>query len=927
MKRIYTITTLFLLLITLAGCSTKKNTWTSRQYHNLTARYNVYFNANESFKEASKRAEAIYPQSYDEILPVFAFNYPETPNITMSDLDRTVTKSNKLVAKHSITVKPKRKASPSDAYRKFYNRKEFNDMVDDAYLLIGKSQLYSQEYSQAKLTFENIIAIYPHQNSITEAKVWLAVISAHTDDPEEAEAQLKTLESKLKKDEEVVYSRKLRLATSSAWADIYIKQKRYTEAIKKLEEALGLARQRETKVRYRFILAQLYERIGNNPMATAYYEKIAKMNVPYEVQFSALMSKANTMDSQTQGKELEAQYKKMLANENNTEYFDQIYYALGNLAKTQGDTATAIDYYKKSVDASIDNNIQKGLSSLALGNYYYSVQDYYPAYNGYSSAVELLLGHPRQKYVDSMSNMLSTVGRNLNVVNREDSLQLIAKMDPAQRTEYAENLAKQAVQKRQAETQQNYGGYGYRGTYDTQTTPGMTARTTPTSGRWYFYNNIAVSQGSNDFKSRWGQRKLEDNWRRKNKTVSTISDEEVDEMLVDDELLGDVSASKDLPETIAEYYLQNVPLTEEAMSASNARLERALYNLALAYRTDLHNNQKSLETLYRLLRDFPENENLPTIYYNIYLLLTEEGKYAEAEQYKASLISSFPNDRMALAVQNPNYLQDMIKLEAEAEQKYDEALALYRVGNHTEALNIINNSLQAYKGLSSESNFALLKVLATSYNNDEGVYKQDLQSVIKNYPNTNAYTAARNILRVLEGEVKTSTSTPGVELPSPPKTEETPITPIVVEEVSADQDYRYNENAEHYILVVVDKNMQINQLAFSIALFNVDNYLKQNYGMREEANLDASHKAIVISAFKNKNEVMAYYNAIVNETILSPDNTLCFAISKDNLERLKLKKSLGGYVAFFKERYIQGIDVPTEEPASEEVLPDSAIVE
>lgn len=927
MKRNFTIIVL-LLLITLAGCSTKKNTWVNRQYHNLTARYNVYFNANESFKEASKRAEAIYPQSYDELLPVFAFSYPETPNTTMSDLDRTVSKSNKLITKHSITVKPKRKASPSDAYRKFYNRKEFNDMVDDAHLLIGKSQLYSQSYNEARLTFENIITNYPNQNSITEARVWLAVISAYTDDIEEAEGQLKNVESKLERDKEVVYSKKLRLTIGSAWADVYIKQGRYNEAIKKLEEAVKLARQRETKVRYRFILAQLYERTGNNAMATAYYEKIAKMNVPYEVQFSALMNKANTMDSRTQGKELEAQYKKMLANENNTEYFDQIYYALGNLAKTQGDTTAAIGYYKQSVEASVDNNIQKGLSSLALGSYYYSKQDYYPSYNGYSSATELLVNHPRQKYADSMTNMLATVGKNLNIVHREDSLQRIAKMDPTDRQEYADALAKAATQKKQEESQQYYGGYGYRTQYENQNTPGMGAQTTPTTGRWYFYNNVVVSQGSNEFRSRWGQRKLEDSWRRRNKAIATISDELEDELLAEgDELSDKTSTPADIPETSAEYYLQNVPLTEEAMSTSNARLERALYNLALAYRVDLHNNQKSLETFYRLLRDFPNNDNVPSIYYYIHQMLTEDAKYAEAETYKAKLISEFPEDRMALAIQNPNYLQDMVKLEAEAEQKYDEALALYRVGNHAAALDIANSSLQTYKGLTSEPNFALLKVLATSYNNDEGAYKEDLQNIIKSYPNTSASAAVKNILNALEGDL-TAPTTPDVELPVPPKTdsveEREEPTPIVVEEVSADQDYRYNENTEHYVLVVIDKDMQANQLAFNIALFNANKYLSQNYGMREEAGIDGNNKAIIISTFANKNEATSYYNSIMSEAILTPDNTLCFAISKDNLERLKLKKSLGGYVAFFKQRYLQEADIPTEEP---EELPDSLIEE
>lgn len=921
MKRIRLVAVLLILAI-VAGCSTKKNTWASRQYHNITTRYNVYFNANESFKEVVKMAEKMYPQSFDELLPVFAATYPEVPNSGMSDLDRTISKANKAIAKHSITAKPKRKASPTEAYRKFYNQKEFNNMIDDVYLLIGKAQIYQHDYHGAKLTFQNIITNYPAQNTVTDARILLATVSAQTDSPEEAEEQLKNLEIRLKKDNETVYSRQLRLILSTAWADVYIKQERYGEAIHKLEAAISSTRFRGTKARYRFILAQLYERNGNLPMARAYYDKISRMNVPYDVQFSALMNLANTMDSQTQGKELEARYKKMLADQNNNEYYDQIYYALGNLARTQGDTLTAIDYYKKSVDASISNDIQKGLSSLALGGYYYSVEDYYPAYNSYSSAAELLINHPRQKYADSMSNMLNVVGRSLTIVNREDSLQRIAKMSEAERQAYADSSAKVALRQEQSAQQNLYSsGYGYSYQYQSSM-PGMKAQSLPTSGRWYFYNNIAVSQGNNDFKARWGQRKLEDNWRRKNKTNSTISDADVvDDLLADDLLLEDTSI-KDVSPTSSEYYLQNVPLTEEAMEASNARLERALYSLATAYRSDLHNNQKSLATFNRLLRDFPDNDNRALIYYTIYQMLIEEGKYAEAEEYKGRLTSEFPNNKLALALQDPNYLEKVTRLEVQAEQRYEEALALYRNGSNAEALGIINSSLETYKDLSVEPNFALLKVLVTSYDNNINSYKEDLQNIIKKYPQTSTAAAAKSILAIVESDTP-SISTPSSELPTPPKDDDKKTeatSPVVVEKtISADQDYTNIENQEHFILVVVNKNMQINQLAFSIALFNADNYLHNNYQMKEEPNIDSNNKAIVISTFTNKDEVMEYYNRIMNEsTTLSADNTLCIAISKDNFERMRLKKSLSGYIPFFEQEYLQNLNRPVLEEETTE---------
>ncbi len=911
--------------MSIVSCSTKKNTWSSRQYHNLTARFNVNFNAKESFKDAEKKTEAIYPSTFDELLPVFAFTYSDAPGVATSELDRTITKSNKLITRHSIKAKPKRKNSPTAADRKFYNKREFCDMVDDAYLFIGKSRMYSQQYDEAVFTFQSIVSNYPDENTVDEAKLWLAVIHIERGELDQAEEGLLAIEKKLKKSKENPPQRFIQ-AVNSAWADFYIKKGDYSEAIPKLTAALKRCKYKTTKARYSFILAQLYERAGNNAMATNYYNKVAKMNVPYEVEFSALMSRANTMDSKTQADDLRRLYTKMVSDEKNAEFIDQIYYALGNLERVQGDTARAVEYYQKSLAGYKGNDVQRGLSSLALANSYYAKQAYLPAYYYYDTATtSLAQTHSQYTYAELMANKLRALGISLAVVEREDSLQKIAKMPEEERRKFAASLAKKAEEQEKALQQPTQNYYDYQ--YTMQQTQRVAQSSGAASSQWYFYNPMAINQGMAFFKVRWGQRKLEDSWRRKNKRAT------VSESTVADELLADVSGADslangssaraaELSPLTPEYYLQDVPLTEDAMKASNNRLMTALYNAAVAYRIDMKDDKRSLATFEELLTRFPQNEYLPSVYYNMYQLLSQNGETDKANSYKALLAAEYPQDKLTLSVQNPNYAADVNRLENEAEQRYENALANYKVGNNAAALNIINTALVDYKGLSVEPNFALLKVLTTSYDSNVAGYKQALQQVVKTYPSTSAAATAQNLLSIVEKEEArllnsgTGSTTAPTSTGTAPATRATPAAsppvsqPIVLEPLNVTDSayYTLSDTEPHVFLLVVNKETTLMQLSFDFALYNADHYLNKNYEVFEESNIDSNRKALLIKTFNTKQEAMTYYNGVVNESLLlgsmATDSYLCMVISPSNLDKLKAHSALSDYVQFFKQNYL-----------------------
>lgn len=898
-----------ILVSLILSCSTKKNTWASRQYHNLTARFNVNFNAKESLKEADKKVEAIYPKTFDEILPVFAFLYPNAPEEVSFELERTITKSNTLIAKHSITAKPKRKGNTAED-RKFYNQKEFNNMVDDAYLYIGKAKMYMHLFDEAFLVFESISLTYPNQNTKYENQLWLAFANFERGYPEQTQEILAKLAKAQEKD--IDFPRNLLPQINALQAHIHIKNQEYEQAIPYLTKSLDKTSKKNTKVRYTFILGQLYERTGNRSMATSFYNKVAKMNVPYEVRFAALMKVANTMDNLAEEKELEKLYKKMLADKENQEFADQLYFALGNLAKKQGDNEQAYMYYRKSIEAYDGNDTQKGLSSLTLANLALAQESYVNAFNYADSASQLLNGHVRYQEASDLSARLKTLAKNLAIVQQEDSLQNIANMSNAERQKFSSEQAAAFMAKERA-------------TQETVTAPvnsifqaNIQQNRQSAQGRssqWYFYNSSAMNQGAADFKMRWGQRKLEDNWRRKNKSSVSIAEATPEE----EPLMARVADSTRgtnamLTPKDAGYYLRDVPLTEEAINASNALIEKALFGAAVAFRNDLKNNQKSLETFEELLRRFPNSPDLASIYFNMYSIYVEEGNMAKATAYKERLQTEFPNEKYTLSILNPNYLAELQNREKAAEERYNEALALYRAGNNAAALALINQAVNEYKGTEAEANFALLAVLATSHDGNITGYKQALKDVATAYPSTGASKTAlaiiaeveKNKLRLLAGSTNeqksTSTSTDEGRENRTGENTTASQSPTTIE-----GSYTFNENEEHVVLIVFNSKAELNQHLFDIAVFNAENYLDRNYNFTEEKDIDASKSIVVIQSFKNKREVMDYYNDLLNRASLfkeiNPETFVSTVISKSNLEVLRRSKSIADYIQFFKKYY------------------------
>ncbi len=357
----------FLISGFIAGCTTEKNTLVTRSYHNITSHYNIFFNGIESYKKGLKQAQESYIDDYTQILPIFTYDDESIAQSIAPDMERTIKKSSKVIALHSITAKPEYKDGPQTEKQKtFYAKNEYNKWVDDNYLIMGKAYLFRHEYNMAIETFKFIITEYPYEDIINETQVWLARAYNEIKEYKESEKILNQLTADDR------FPKKLYADMYATVADLYIKKEDYEYAIDPITIALEEVGEKRTRIRYAFILGQLHQQVGNMEEASKYYREVIKMNPPYEMSINARINRASVfVEGADKSMEIKDELDKMLKDEKNREYQDQIYYALGNIYFREGNVDKAIDYYKLSSVKNVSNAQQKTKSCLTLAEIFY----------------------------------------------------------------------------------------------------------------------------------------------------------------------------------------------------------------------------------------------------------------------------------------------------------------------------------------------------------------------------------------------------------------------------------------------------------------------------------------------------------------------------------------------------------------------------
>ncbi len=879
LNKILTVSLLLLMLGILYSCSTKKNTFTRRFYHNLTGHYNMFWNGRESYREGVDQLKNAVKDNYNKILPVYNYGTEQDAQSLNPFMDKAIEKASINVQRHSM----------------YFNRKEYVRWIDDSYLLIGKAYFYKQEYNKAKRTFEFVINEYKKSSIRFEAMLWMANSYTQLGKYKRAQSTLDNLRNEIDKNPTDV-PMKVKQAMPLVKADMFLHQEKYPQAKDALLDALYLRQKKDMDARVRFILGQIYQQEGEFYAASEYYRQVIKKRPPYEMAFNAAINLARSYDTRydEDSRDIEKNLKKMLKEDKNSKYLDQIYYALADVAFKNSNDSLAIKYLRLSVATSESNDYQKTTSALALGDIYFNIPEYQLAQAYYDTAVQVIPeDYPNKEDIELRTMHLTELVDNIIVIETEDSLQRVAAMSEEDRLALIEKIIEDVKkeEERQKEMEELAQLAGMNASQNTGTSmAGPTG-----SGEWYFYNNAALSNGFSEFKKKWGNRKLEDNWFLSNKQATFESTQEQlaeagsDSTMVDSTGAVVVAVSND-PHTV-DYYLKDLPMTEDQLAASNQKIEEALFNLGMIYKDKLENLPKAVESFETLNERFPDNEKKLETYYYLYRMFISLENFDQAEYYKSLIVDNYPDSDYAKLLTDPDYFKQLEAEKNRVSTLYSETYEHYEAGHY---YTVFSNSTRALEEFKEPANllakFAYLRALSLGKIEVVDSLQAALDSLIIKYPNSDVVPLAQNILDYLKGPIDTTSSAKETE-------------PKIDYSI-----YEFNPKSKQiYALVVKGAAVNVNALKVRISDFNSKFYSLDNLSITNIL-LDKSTHFVMVGNFETIDDAMRYYNAISQSEYvfsnLESAEYYGFVIAKDNYPVFYKDRDVKKYLAFFKENYL-----------------------
>lgn len=860
----------------------------SRSYHYITAYYNYFFNAYDSYKNSIRKADETYKYNFTTPLPVILVGDSQVTSIVTGDMDRAIKKCTDLIRKHSITVKPARgKSALTPKEKEFYNQTEYVKWSKEAWLLIGESRVWKGVLDEAAQTFEYILIQYPNTSISFEAQLWLARISIMGGDFVNAEDKLRTLESNKKKPE----SNRFKYLYTSTWAFFYTKQAKYAEAIPFIKRTVEKSSSKYERLRLTYLLAQLSLIAEKKDDGAKYFEKVISMNPPYEMAFNAKIGLASITGNEKQ-KDMRKLLISLSKDEKNKDYLDQIYYTLGNIEKADGNIEKAIEYFRLSATKSTVNTYQKGLSYYSLADYYFAKPNYTQSQAYYDSALTSLDNtFPEYQKLEIKTRNLTKLVDNLNTIIREDSLQKVAKMPESDRNkliadiinkirvEEEKKLAEEIEERQRSQLYQQNQRY---------------QQNESQSGKWYFYNQAQLSFGQSEFQMKWGKRKLEDNWRRKNKRITTFDFSTTNQQSASD---TSKNPQKVLSNKSADYYKQDLPINDSLIEISNNRIEEAMFKVGEVYQTDLKDYSESVAAYEKFVQRFPNSSHTLRAYYNLYQVSVFTNNTINTQKYKDIIISQFPNSSYAIMLTNPNYLKDISDKQKEEHNFYQGAYDLYLNGNYAKSIEKVNEGLAKYPNSKLEPQFNLLKSLCIGKTSDLRSFRDALNEIVQKYPKTDVSERASGILEYIRRQELQLASGQTADTIKKVDTVKV-VTKTIVE-------YKKSEG-EQLFVILVPKKSNINQLKFNIVSFNVDAFINIDLNVSNQP-FNEFFELIKVDRFKDEDIAMEYFDAVTHKegifSPLKPEDYSAFVISTENFTLFMEDKSLADYLKFFKSNY------------------------
>lgn len=772
----------------LGACSSDRSL-VGRTYDNVVARDNGYFLAREKLKVIEATLYKNRVNDYNRTLALFPVLDDATATKISADLDD-------IVKKASLPIQ----------------HRPGSDWTDDSYLVIGKARYYQRETEDAIKTFKYVNTTTRDLNVRHEALIWLMRSFMADKDYESALTVSNILE---KEQGRVQNARDLFLVR----AEYFLQTNEPQRAIGQLELAVPYIKEKNEKSRTRFVLAQLYQANGEDKKAYAELNQIIKHNPPYELEFYSKLMLGQVSDLATTDRaRLDKYFNKLLKNPNNKEYRDKIYYEMARLDYRQQHYDKALVLLEKSARTPGTNRAQKGYTYLLTGRIYYeNLQKYRLAAAYYDSTVQIMpKENPEHLAIAERAAVLKDFAQQIAVVETQDSLQTLARLDPATlqsrlvgyavselaaRKKEEERLL--ALQEKQARQQEGITGVSSLRAGDPNIDPNTFAMT-GTGAQWYFDNSTSLSTARSEFIRRWGDRPLQDSWRNisqaSNSPVTTRGGN-VPVSLTDAANNVNPGSEATLPPAadpaaqqaaLVEQYRKSIPFTPAQMQLSQVQVEEALFALGTIYSQQLREPTRAATTYEQLLTRFPRTKHAPETYYSLYLIYKEQPDVPKSESYAQRLRQEYANSSFARLVADPEYLRRASVANAKVAVELDTAFALYKRQEFSKATAVLAQTRQRYPDNDYNDRMAFLNTLLTIRTQTPATAKASVEKFYKDYPESplsgQALTLLNSYKEYEAGKISgalASTAKPGVSAFRPGEVETRRRLPVTDVRVAA----------------------------------------------------------------------------------------------------------------------------------------------
>jgi len=922
-----------LCAVALSSCLGKKNTAARRNYTAFITRYNIYYNGDEHYKLTLKEMDDKYEDDFSRLVlmnPVEAKNDPTAPQPS-GNFDRSIEKAQKAIQIRSIKQKPPKKSGKSGdlAYKAWMKRDEYNPFLHNAWMMMGRSQYYNGDFLGAASTFFYVSRHFTWlPETVTEARLWQAQSYISMDWLFEAEMILTRI-----KTAELVNKTLLNLY-NSAWADYYIKHEEYAKAIPYLAEAIRLA-SGSRKIRLNFLMGQLYARTGQNELAYSYFKKAGgSASAPYRTKFNARIKQSEVFSGSDITPEVNA-LRRMTRYDRNAEYLDQIYYAIGNLYLSRRDTAKAIENYELAVEKSKRNGIDKAICQLTLGSLYFDLRKYDKAQPCYAEAVPLLPeSYPDLKRLKLRSDVLDELAVYSQNVTLQDSLLGLSNMTEEEQLKVVNRIIDELKKKEKEEAEAaareeflaNQAANGNQ----------LVDKNAPnqfninTDNSWYFYNQSAKNAGKSDFQRRWGARKLEDDWRRRNK--STFNNADWEDASGDDEQSGeseetDGDSGSESDEKsdeeqkrvsdphYPEYYLNQIPKTDAERQTCHEIIQEGLYNMGVILKDKLEDFSASRAEFDRLLKDYPDNVYRLDTYYNLYLMAMRCGDNVGAEHWRQMIINDFPDSPYGVAMRDPQYIERLKAMDADQESLYDRALDDYFNNRNTAVHQAYEYMEKTYPLSKLMPKFMFINALAYVTEHKPREFNEMIKAMLDRYPDTDLAPLGSAWLKgMAQGRRLQSTSENlrGLIWDTRLGSDSTAVASDGPLEFDLSPD-----KSQLLVMLFPTDRVAANQLLYEIARFNFRSFAVKDFDI-ELMNFGRLGM-VVIRGFDNM-EQLNYYRRLMGE---SPEFRLMPGVRPVVISDENFKKLLDGGHSF--EEYFRYLDEQNYVDAQAKLLPATEI--